>query len=258
MNEVVFWLMDGKSPVLGTDCCKPEICFNATVSNLFPYWFPSCCVAPSENEPSWADQVESEQSLEGLDLEKLLLETDTPLQDLSLLCNHSSSQINPRPITGAHNHRQQHQQQQRQMGPIPSQQFRGYLHSKPPPPPHPAVIPFHDPYDMSGFLPPPEYLRKMPPPVHNNPPLPMPKLPCTTSMPEPFDQGMQHRPVVGGNGFYPPPPPPPWRALAPQNIYRNRPPLQQGPTPPAVNVMGGHGQHLRHFRSGSAMELHGR
>ena len=189
-------------------------------------------------------------SLEAFDLETHLLETDTSLQDICSL------QINARPITGAHNHRQH--QQQRQMGPIPSQQFRGYLHSKPPPP-HPAVIPFHDPYDMSGFLPPPEYLRKMPPPVHNNPPLPMPKLPCTTSMPETFDQGMQqHRPIVGGNGFYPPPPPPPWRALTPQNIYRNRPPLQQGPTPPVVNVMGGHGQHLRHFRSGSAMELHGR
>ena len=252
MSEVVFWLLKNVTPVLGTVCCKPEICFNSTEappSGLFPFFVPlSDSDGLSLAEPSWADQVDKEQSLEGFDLEKHLLETDTCLQHFC------SSQINARPITGAHNHRHQHQQQ-RQMGPIPSQQFRGYLHSKPPPPPHPAVIPFHDPYDMSGFLPPPEYLRKMPPPVHNNPPLPMPKLPCTTSMPEPFDQGMQHRPI---NGFYPPPPPPPWRALAPQNIYRNRPPLQQGPAPPVVNVMGGHGQHLRHFRSGSAMELHGR
>ena len=135
------------------------------------------------------------------------------------------------------------------MGPLQqTHQFRGYLHSKPPPP----VIPFHDPYDMSSFLPPPEYLRKMPPPMHNNQ-LPMPKLPYT---PDSYETNMQqHNPRGSNNGFYPPPPTPPWRSMGPQNMYRSRPPMQ-APVPPAVNMIGSHP--TRHFRSGSAMELHGR
>lgn len=165
-----------------------------------------------------------------------------------------------RPITGGtsqHHHRHQHHAGRGQYyghQPHPHH-YRagngGYL--KPPPP----VIPFHDPYEMSGFLPPPEYLRKMPPPMQNGP-LPMPKLPCMD--PASYEAAMASQPR-GGN-FYPPHPPP-WRSMTPQNIYRGGPRgppggagMQPATVPPAVNLMGSHP--TRHFRSGSAMELHGR
>jgi len=100
-------------------------------------------------------------------------------------------------------------------------------------------------------------LRKMPPPMQNGP-LPMPKLPCMD--PASYEAAMASQPR-GGN-FYPPHPPP-WRSMTPQNIYRGGPRgppggagMQPATVPPAVNLMGS--RPTRHFRSGSAMELHGR
>jgi hypothetical protein len=142
--------------------------------------------------------------------------------------------INPRPITGAH-HQQRHHQHHHQRPP-PHHHFRGFPTSSKIPPP---VMPPADPYDISSFLPPPEYLRNMPPPMHNT--LPMPKLPCL----DPYDAMM--RPP----GFFPPPPPPAWRPPPPPppSHFRGgpRPPMGGPPIGPPVT---------RHFRHGPALELH--
>ena len=110
----------------------------------------------------------------------------------------------------------------------------------------PAPPKFYDPYEIYNLLPPPEYLRNMPPPA-----MPIPKLPCM----EPYNNennggipGHQGPGIRGGPGFYPPfpahwrpavPPPPP----PPQpHVYRGRPPMQQSP------MMLSHMTSTRHFR----------
>merc|ERR1719266_963604 len=175
--------------------------------------------------------------------------------------------INHRPITGARNHHRQHQQQHN-VGPhhhLRGSGGGGGGYQQPP-----AQAKFYDPYEIYNLLPPPEYLRNMPPPMHNHQQLPIPKLPCLEpynndnnaggSMPPPPPHPPQHQ--IRGPGFYPPfpahwrpavPPPPP--PPQPHVQYRggcNRPPMNQPP------MMINHMTSTRHFRSGTSTELHTR
>jgi len=149
--------------------------------------------------------------------------------------------INHRPITGARNHHRQHHHN---VG--PHHQLRGGGNGYQPPK-------FYDPYEIYNLLPPPEYLRNMPPPA-----MPIPKLPCLEPYNNENNGGMGHQGPIRGPGFYPPfpahwrpavPPPPP----PPQpHVYRGRPPMQQPP------MMVSHMTSTRHFRSGTSTELHTR
>jgi hypothetical protein len=152
--------------------------------------------------------------------------------------------INHRPITGARNHHRQHHHN---MG--PHHQLRGGGNGYQPNQPK-----FYDnPYEIYNLLPPPEYLRNMPPPT-----VPIPKLPCLEPYNNENNGGMGHPGPIRGPGFYPPfpahwraavPPPPP----PPQpHVYRGRPPMQQPP------MMVNHMTSTRHFRSGTSTELHTR
>ena len=156
-----------------------------------------------------------------------------PLLLQQVLQRPKSQMMNPRPITGARNHHQhQHRQHSHHHNPGPNQ-YRGY---------HPKN--YYDPYDLCSLLPPPEFLRNMPPPIHNQ--VPVPNLPCLT---DPYASGEINR------GYYPhlpphwrpaiPPPPPP-----PPHIYRGGRPAMQ---PPSM-AMNSHT--TRHFRSGNSTELH--
>jgi len=113
----------------------------------------------STNQP-FADQ---QHRVDPLILQQMLQNHQHPKQQM----------MNHRPITGGRNHRNQHQG------------FRGgyyghQQHLAPPPPPK-----YFDPYDIYNLLPPPEYLRNMPPPMHNHQQLPLPKLPCLAGGQEP-------------------------------------------------------------------------
>lgn len=141
--------------------------------------------------------------------------------------------INHRPITGARSHQQHRQQHHHHPGP---NQFRGY---------HPKN--YYDPYDLCSLLPPPEFLRNMPPPIHNQ--VPVPNLPCLT---DPYANAGNEM----NRGYYPhlpphwrpaiPPPPPP-----PPHMYRGGRPAMQQPPNMAMNS-----HTTRHFRSGNSTELH--
>lgn len=159
-----------------------------------------------------------------------------PLLLQQVLQKRPHQHINSRPITGNH-HRSNGPQYHNPRGP----QFR--FHHKLPPPA--AVIPphLHEHFDISSCLPPPEYLRNMPPPLHNNA-IAMPKLPYM----EIYDNTMGMR--AGHPGYYQPPPPPQWRPGPGQGpMYRGgRPPIQG---PPII-------MNARHFRSGTSTELHTR
>ena len=155
------------------------------------------------------------------------------LQQVLQRPKHQQQMINHRPITGVRNHH--HRQHHHHPGP---HQVRAY---------HPKN--YYDPhYEMCSLLPPPEYLRNMPPPIHN--PSPVPNLPCL----DPYANGENNTGMI--RGYYPhlpphwrpavPPPPPP-----PPHMFRpgGRPPIH----PPNM-VMNSHGS--RHFRSGNSTELH--
>ena len=134
-------------------------------------------------------------------------------------------------ISGARNHHRQHHHN---VG--PHHQLRGGGNGYQPPK-------FYDPYEIYNLLPPPEYLRNMPPPA-----MPIPKLPCLEPYNNENNGGMGHQGPIRGPGFYPPfpahwrpavPPPPP----PPQpHVYRGRPPMQQPP------MMVSHMTSTRHFR----------
>lgn len=179
--------------------------------------------------------VEQQPRVDPVLLQQVLQQQQHPKQQQQHMINH-------RPITGARNH---HRQPHHNMG--PHHHLRGggngYQHSQPK---------FYDPYEIYNLLPPPEYLRNMPPPA-----MPIPKLPCLEPYNNENNGGMGHQPIRGP-GFYPPfpahwrpavPPPPP----PPQpHVYRGRPPMQQPP------MMVNHMTSTRHFRSGTSTELHTR
>ena len=126
-------------------------------------------------------------------------------------------------FVGARNHHHRHP------GP---QQFRGGYQPK-----------YYDPYDICNLLPPPEYLRNMPPPMHNQQQLPVPKLPCL----DPYNEN--------GMRFYHPPMPPHWRPAVPPPPPPPQPQIYRGvPRPPAMQMIS----NTRHFRTGTSTELHTR
>ena len=150
-------------------------------------------------------------------------------------------------FAGARNHHRQHQHHN--MGPPHHHQhggFRGpgggggppggpgpggngYQHSQPK---------FYDPCEIYNLLPPPEYLRNMPPPMHNHQQLPIPKLPCLEPYNNENNGGIPNQQNFrpGPNPrFYPQvpalwrPPVPPMPPPTPPHFYRGRPPMQQQP-----------------------------
>ena len=163
-------------------------------------------------------------------------------------------------ISGARNHHHHRQQHHHHQGPhhLRSPGSNGY-------PPHP---PKHfDPYDLN-LLPPPEYLRNMPPPMHNHQQLPLPKLPCldfnneNIPMGGPRGQGNFFHPPGPPNGGMPPPhwrpamPPPPPPGVSQGQMYKGYPrPNGLGQPQPPMPL----NNHVtRHFRSGTSTELHSR
>ena len=109
------------------------------------------------------------------------------------------------------------------MGPHPAGGVAAPYHQQPP------DAPFND---ITSFLPPPEYLKNMPPPAVHNPQMPVPKMP----------------PPYGGNGppFYPPPPPWPPMGIPPPHAAAlgGRPPFirqphHRAPIIPASGAGGG-------------------
>ena len=165
-------------------------------------------------------------------------------------------------FSGARNHHRQHQHHN--MGPPHHQQHgglrgpgggggppgggpgpggNGYQHSQPK---------FYDPCEIYNLLPPPEYLRNMPPPIHNHQQLPIPKLPCLEPYNNENNGGVPNQQNFrpGPNPrFYPQvpalwrPPVPPMPPPTPPHFYRGRPPMQQQPPMMASQMTS-----TRHFR----------